>query len=442
MRMLRVPLLLLALLASCASSASEPDPTSVPTRHPQPRPESAGEVLMKLPPRPSLEEVMYSISSTLPVGGAFLAIRREEALREQAGLPPNPILNIFASRIDLADVGAGPNKYRVFLRERLETAGKREARVLTATGRLHEVTAEARVVRFSTARAAAGAHQRAAASQDLLALRRSAHRAAVELLAIQETLVEAGRQTASVLPLYRERVAALSTAVLEEEALLKSALRNLEGIISIAPGRFDGVRGDLLTSVALPVVADGPLIDRNPAVLFALAAKETAEAELHAAKAKATPDVTVGLEYEHNLEFDQRFNMIGFNVESALPILDTNTAGIRAAHAEVRRSRVRLAEVRASAAAGYAEAKDVAETLSRGAESRRSGVIPAREQEAEFARQAHEAGRTDRRPLLAAKLELLAAKVELTELEVRVATWNLDALALLGRAPEEWGGSR
>ena len=63
----------------------------------------------------------------------------------------------------------------------------------------------------------------------------------------------------------------------------------------------------------------------------ALAQQEIAEAELRAAKAKATPDVTVGVEYEYNREFDQSFNMVGLNLESDLPILDTNVAGIRAA---------------------------------------------------------------------------------------------------------------
>jgi len=438
---MRIPggsLLLLALVVSCTTAV----PEIPPPNRPPPQPAPAGEMRVNLPSRPSLDEVLISVQSTPPVGAAREALLREEALREQAGLPPNPILNVFASRIDLADVGGGPQKYRVFLRERLETAGKREARVLTATGRYHETLAESRAVMFRTARAAGGAQQRAVASQEMLALRGEALATSGELLAIEEKLVASGRRKASVLPEYRERVAAAKSAFLEEEARLKSALRNLEGILSISPGTLDGVRGNLLTSSSLPAAGDGPLIDENPAVLVAMAAQEIAEAELRAAKAKAYPDVTVGIDYEDNQEFGERLHMIGLNLEAELPVFDTNVAGIRAAHAEVRRTRIRFAEVRAAAAAGYAEAREVAGTLHRGVESRQTGVIPARRQEVEFARLAHDAGRTDRRPLLAADLALLTARIELTELQSRVAGWNLDALALIGREPSDWGPSQ
>lgn len=428
------PVLLLALVCACATSVSPPPPE----KSPPPRPIPSGEMRVNFASQPDLPEVLAAIKATPVVGASREAILREEALREQAGLPPNPILSLFVSQIELSDVGSGPHKYRVFLRERLETAGKRDARVLTGTGRYHEAMAEARVTRFLTARAAAGAHQRAVASQDLLALRREALVASRDLLLVEEMLVAAGRQKASVLPEHRERVAIIETAILEEEAKLKSALRNLEGIVSVAPGTFIGVRGGLLTSVALPVAGDGPLIDQSPAVRAVVAAQEVAEAKLRAAKAEAYPDVILGVEYEYNNQLGENYNLLGLNVEAALPVIDTNVAGIRAASAEVRRTRARFAEVRAAAAASYAEARDVAETLDLGVRSRRTGVIPAREEEVGFARSAFDAGRTDRRPLLAAELALLQARIDLTELMVRVAGWNLDALSLLGREPEEW----
>jgi outer membrane protein, heavy metal efflux system len=432
-----LPAIFVAILGACASGGEALRVTTPAA--PQPMAEGRpAPSIESLSESPDLAEVLAFIDQSPTVGVGREAVLREEALREQAGLPPNPILNLFANRIETDDILGGPDKYRVSLRERIETAGKRDARVQVGAGLVGEANAEVRALRFRSARAAAGAHQRAVSSRELRTLIAAARDSASALLAIEEQLVAAGREQASILPSARERVAALETELLEEEARSRSALRNLEGIVAAPPGAISAVGGDLLLGVRLPPAVEETFLDENPALEVARAAVETAEARMRAARASPWPDVTVGVDYEHARELGDQYGFLGVSLEADLPVLDTKGAAIRAAHADLRRARMLVAEVKATAGAAYAEAREVAETLSLGAKSRRTGVIPAREQEVEFARAAFRSGRTDLRPVLRAEFALLRARIDLVQLEERVAARNLDALALLGLDPEAW----
>jgi cobalt-zinc-cadmium efflux system outer membrane protein len=422
------------VLLGCATEAHRLEVAGSP-----PAPAPATE---PFPAKPSLVQVLSRIEGTPALIAAREAVSAARGDVRQAGLAPNPVLQVRGEKIDPEELDRGIQKRGFSVRERIETGGKREARVRVGEGRVGEALTATRASLLEAARAAAGAHQDAVLASWLLRLRREEARVAEELLALQSAKVRAGRLTESALPPLRIRLGELRTAALEEEARHRSALRRLEGSLALPPGTVREVLPPLVDDPALPEPATPALFQANPAIAVRRAALETTGARIREAEAGTVPDVTVGIGFEDAREpVEGRRQTLGLTVEAPLPVIDRNQGAILAAKAVARRAEALLRDEEARVRSEYAEAWEVASSLRRSRAAWEEQVVTARETDLGIARAALAAGRSDRAPVLEKELALLAARTRSAELAGGISRRVLDAWALLGRPVEEWRGS-
>jgi cobalt-zinc-cadmium efflux system outer membrane protein len=363
---------------------------------------------------------------------------------EQAELIPNPVLRVTADRVDLDDLGGGPQRYKVAVRERLETAGKREARTTVARERVAQSEEEVRAERFAVALAAARLHQTAVAARRLAAERRTALEAAEAVLALEASRVVAGRRPTSVLPSLRARVGTLRLALLAETERERTALRTLEGLLGAPPEAFSSAAGEPavdgdLPSATSPEVA-ASIEARSPEIATLRAMESRVRAEVDHAQRVAWPDVTVGIEIEDGRmsKEQDRDTAAGVFVEVPLPVADRNQGAIRASRAEERRTRTRQAEAAARLRGEYAGRLERIAALRASMRTCREEILPARERDLELARAEEAAGRTDRTRVLELRIARAEAVIVATGHLERIALARLDALAILGREPADW----
>jgi len=388
------------------------------------------------PSRPDLAAVLDRAQEAPLVYAAREQVLTELGLREQAGKIPNPVLRLAAERFDTGDLGGGVKRYTIRASERIETAGKRGARVEVAGKRAAEAEADVRVVRLAVGRAAAGAHQRALAAEESVRLRREALAAVRDLLELTERRVAEGRGAPADLPPLRSRAGLLRAGVAEEEARLGSALRSLEGILTLAPGSIAGATGSLLNTRNVPF---GGRNEDHPEVQVRAAAEETRRARSKEAEAGAWPDFVLGLGYEDFAgESGGRIRSVGVLFEMPLPLFDRNQGNIRASRSDLRRAEALTRDVRMKIATAHAEAVETARALETSREARRNEVIPALAEDLELARAAYRSGRTDLEPVLRARLTLAQEELAVVAIEERLAEKVLDALALSGLVPVTW----
>ncbi|MHC4933074.1 MAG: TolC family protein, partial [Planctomycetota bacterium] len=87
----------------------------------------------------------------------------------------------------------------------------------------------------------------------------------------------------------------------------------------------------------------------------------------------------------------------------------------------------------------YAEQLEEVKAFRANRDAYREDIVPARERLFDLARASYESGRESRIELLETRLALLRSRAELAAIERGIALGCVDALALLGRSPHEWG---
>jgi cobalt-zinc-cadmium efflux system outer membrane protein len=248
--------------------------------------------------------------------------------------------------------------------------------------------------------------------------------------------VAEGRGVPAELPPLRSRAGLLRAEVAEEEARLGSALRSLEGILTLPPGTLAGVSGPMLNASNAPL---GGSVDDHPEIDAREAAEETHRARSKEAEAGAWPDFVVGLSYE---DFDEqnggRVRSLGVMFEMPLPLFDRNQGSIRASRSELRRAETLTRDARLKIATAHAEAIETARALETSRQARRDEVIPALAEDLALAEAAYRSGRTDLAPVLDARLALAEEELAAVRVEERLAEKVLDALALSGLVPATW----
>ena len=417
---------LLLLVAACATAGVAPVEPIGATLAP------AALAPPVFPAEPDLLDVLARVEATPLLAARAADVERAEALVDQAGRPPNPVVGAYGEKIDVEELDRGIQKRGVRVSERFETAGKRDARVGVAEGRAGESAAALKAARIRLAMAATAAHQRALAGHRLLAAREAELRTVESLLALEEKRLAAGRGVEAPVVALRARAGRLRAAAAEEDAAVRGALRTLAGLLALPPGEIHGVRGRLLDLEDLPEIA-ADTVRENPDVLESTARLVTARAGERDARAKAWPDVTAGMGLENGREGEEHRTMLGLFVEAPLPVLDTNEGAIRAALAETQRITGEIASAEATAAAEFAARRETAEALARSRHVVEVDVVPAVERELALARAARRAGRTGDGEVVEAELALVVARRELIALDRAIALEIAAALALAGR---------
>jgi outer membrane protein TolC len=358
----------------------------------------------------------------------------------QAGLRPNPEVRLDNQSIAASGPyrGGSPVDTGVGLSQRIETAGKRQARV-EAAGRARELTGlDAEAVRLDLVREVVRAVAGAVAGARAVEIARERVRLADEVLRATHARVEAGRE-----PFVQQRRAevARETAAVgfersqREAAVLRRALSVLLAAprVEVAADRaawFDdiGPRPDPARAPALP---PGQL-DRVR--LDALIDQRRAELDLQ--RRNAVPDVTVNGVVSRFREASETAATTAFvlGLSVPLPVFDRNQGNILRAGAEMDRAEADAERGRLYLNAALADAERRLDQAWRAADSLRRTAQPAAEEAAGFAREGYAAGRFSLLEVLDAQRALSDVREQLNAALLEVQQVRADIARLRGRA--------
>jgi cobalt-zinc-cadmium efflux system outer membrane protein len=352
------------------------------------------------------EAVAYALAHNAELIAARREVDAARALVKQAGLKPNPKLDVSGSR----QINGKDNSLMVEGMLPLELGGRRAARVSVAerevevreqavADRERQLAAE---VRAKFGEALAGVLKLGFAEELLLASRRGYRLVVARVVEGRTAPLE---QNMVLVEVNRLRSVRETDAGAVEVAMLE--LRNLMGMSPEEPLRL---RGDFANMIdPLPPIAEATqrALAERPDVLAAHAAEALAEAQVEQARAEGRPDADLTAGYQRmNTGFPVNgisdagqlrpvqdvFHYVTFGVSISLPVRNKNQGSIEAAAAgaEAARRRREFLEltVRREVAAGYARYEHAA----RAAEIYRVGVRGQADANLEVVRKTYELG--------------------------------------------------
>ena len=436
----RVPLALLGAVLLATSLVFPVGAEPPPRRHPaQARPVAA--------PAP---DQLARLLVTSPEQAVGLALARAPILRSAeagrqaargdrvtAGLRPNPDAGFNAENIGGSGSYGGLSSLQATysLSQRIETGGKRQARIVAADRAVALTGLDVEALRLDLAREVVRALAEAVASGRAVEIARERVRLAEEVLRATRGRVEAGREA---FPQQRRAEVARETAAVflersEREAAV--ALRALSVLlatpaIEVMPARsawFDdpGPRPDPARAPTAPP----DQLDR--ARLDALIEQRRAELDLQ--RRNAVPDVTLGAGVRRFREAggDTAF-VLGLSVP--LPVFDRNQGNILRAGAELNRAEAEAERGRLYLDAALGDAERRLDQSWRAADSLRRIVLPAAEEAAAGAREGYAAGKFSLLEVLDAQRALSDAREQRNAALLEVQQLRADITRLRGRA--------
>lgn len=336
----------------------------------------------------------------------------------QATVLPNPNLslevdNAFGSGsyqgLDLAE-------QTLQVSQLVELGGKREARIAAANAGIGVARWEREAIRLQVLAETTAAFVTVLSAQSRLEILKAQSGAIERWMPLLQNRVEAG--ASSPAEISRAKVAAdLARVELERaKTALVTARRELALLMGLTDAKFGAVTGNLVR-VGAPPPLDRilKLAQENPQLTRFTALKAQRGAELSGARAKAIPDVTVGVGYRHYNETADS-GMI-FTLSVPLPVFDQNQGGIIEARESLRRAEAEEAVVRSALISQVGRAYDALKSSHDEVAILRGSTIP----DAKSAFGGIESGYSEGRYTL---LELLDAQSALTGTTLR----ELDAL--------------
>jgi len=267
-------------------------------------------------------------------------IRARDAAALQAGLPPNPDLDLelenFGGQDELQDLEGAETT--IALSQLIELGGKRSKRRQVASLEKELAGWDYRSSKLDVLAATARSFIQVLAAQQQVALNQELVSLAEKTQAAVGERVEAGK----VSPLENSRVqvelaAARSEANRAQRELAAARLR-LGAAWGMAPVKFDRVVGDLAAVQPLPpaeTVQD--LLADNPDLLRWQSERERHEAALALASSQALPDLSLKVGVRNFQDTDSNALMVGIQVP--LPFFNRNQGGVAEARAKLRKSR-------------------------------------------------------------------------------------------------------
>ncbi|MEP6706625.1 MAG: TolC family protein [Pyrinomonadaceae bacterium] len=352
------------------------------------------------------EAVTYALAHN----GELLAARKEieaaEALVRQAGLRPNPRLDVEGSR----QINGKDNSVMATAMLPLELGGRRPARIAVARRELevreHEVADRERSlaaeVRMKFGETLAQA-LKLAFTEELLANNRRGY----DLIAARVTEGATAPLEQNMALVELNRLRSMRENVEGKLAVLMLELRNLIGMPPEEPLRLRGDFSNLVAQPAPIAIETERALRERPDLLAVRAMENLAAARIEQARAAGRLDASVLAGYERmNSSFpvfgvDQNgqlqpvqdvFHFLKFGISLDLPVRDKNQGAIEAAvvEAEAARQRREFAEltVRREVAAAYAQYQSAARAM----EIFRVGVRDQAKANLDVVRQTYELG--------------------------------------------------
>ncbi|MFG1420712.1 TolC family protein [Roseixanthobacter liquoris] len=336
----------------------------------------------------------------------------------QAAALPNPNLSL---EVDNA-FGSGSyqgldlSEQTLQVSQLVELGGKREARIAAASAGVGVARWEREALRLQVLAETTAAFVAVLSAQRRLDILKGQADAIARWAPLLQNRVEAG--ASSPAEISRSKVAAnLAQVELERaKAALVTARRELALLMGASEAKFGPATGNL-ARVDLPPALDRILksAQENPQLTRFTALKAQRRAEMEGARARAVPDVTLGVGYRHYNETADSGMM--FTLSVPLPVLDRNEGGIVEAGESLRRAEAEEAVARSALISQVGRAYDsLKASYDEVAILRGGGLLDARS-----AFEGIQSGYSEGRYTL---LELLDAQSALTETALR----ELDAL--------------
>lgn len=380
-------------------------------------------------PTLTLEQALQRASSQNPTLAALqFESRAVEGLVEQAGLKPNPTLDISGENF----LGTGRTQgvrsleTTVQASQLIERGGKRAKRVALATRDRELVGAECALQRSDVLAATATAYIELLAAQERLALAKAPLALAQSTVAAVELRLGTGAASQAELARAKAALASAQGEVARGEAAVQAARTELASSwgSEAEPGLL--AEGCIQIPEKLPdQAALSGLLSRHPSLALQQATIASQRASLDLEKANAAQDISVG----GGLRFLRDGTDAAFVAEVSIPIAihNRNQGNIRAARERVSGAEQGLHAAQTRLRSRFAMAWQELSTAHTTARSLRREVLPAMQEAYDSVRKAYEVGQLPLINVIDAQRDLVAVQKEILEAE----TAYLAALARL-----------
>jgi cobalt-zinc-cadmium efflux system outer membrane protein len=434
-----VPILLLAL-SGCAD---------LPPLEPLPRPVEAGAAspLDRTPtgvghdPLPESGPLALDMSTMLDLLEKSPTLRAEREKVEvetgsviQASYMPNPSLKVEAEMIPFDDPSFDGSRNMVRVAQRIETAGKADARVALADAKRYTAEAMYFHERGKLMAAAASEFHAIRLTQDKIAVASNTAALTADLLKLATDLNEKGRLADQALIDARIAVAQADLAVLDLEAQLTRRLAALESLLGARPGLIKTCRGDGEDRFPQPdEAAREAILERNTELVLLDRQLTQARLDIHLQESMAWPDVTAGAAYARATELGgERDDFFKLFVEMPLPLVDRNQGRIMRAQAAERQAQAALEAAATRALNQWDGLARRHAALQKTRELYDQRLIPELKKGVAIARKAFESGRVTRQVSIQAALKLEQANLAVLDIHQQLSDIQSEMILLIG----------
>lgn len=376
------------------------------------------------PPDPlSLEAALARAAADNPsLRAAQPAVRAAEALADQAGLRPNPTLDLsLENALGTGGLrGTRALEATVQLSQTLERGDKRARRTALAHREREVATGEVALRHTEVLAAAAEAFITALAAQERRALADEPLRLARETLTAANARVQAGAAPAAEAARARAALATAETELAQAEASLARARVTLAASWGGSPDDVPAVAGRLHLPAALPDAASlRASLAGHPALALQRTAIDRERAALDLEQAQARQDVTVGGGVRFLREGNDAAFVAGLSVP--LPVRNRNQGAIRAAREHVAGAELQRDATEADLRARFTAAWQDLRAAHAAASRLRRDALPATEEAHASVRRAYEEGHLPFIDVLDAQRSLAALRRDLLDAETAYA---------------------
>ncbi len=376
----------------------------------------------------SSDLVRRALASNGELAAARIEIERARARLRQAGLRPNPTLDLEQTTGRYTGSG-GESETSIGVALPLDLGGKRRRRIELAQAELEAVEAEVADRERRLAAEVRSIHVEALAGLRELETTENLNNLDLQTTRFVQARVNEGETAPIELNLLRVEVDRLRSRRALVEGRLKATLLRLKGLAGIPTAEPLRLREDLFTAVlpAPPASLEAAFdiaLRHRPDLRLARLKEEVARAGLSLARANSTPDVTAFSRYTLNRSSyedtpvgvrNDRDRLLTFGVSIGIPVFNRNQGARAESAAAISQARMRReflesvvrAEVE-SAYARYQAAQAAVATFER-------GVIGRSNDNIRVVRAAYELGQFSITDLLNEQRRLVDSQRDFTE---------------------------
>ena len=339
-------------------------------------------------------------------------VRASEAAVLQAGVLPNPVLELGAENLANNRLREeGDRTLSLGFGQLIELGGKRAARMRLAESGRNVANWEYEAKRLEVLSATSQRFVEVVAAQQGLALAAESLQLAAQVADAVGKRVQAGK--VSPVEETKAQLAHAAARVESEQAKrqLAAARQRLSAVWAVAAPRFSEAAGDLERLPILPPYEDlVERVRRNPELVRWDAEAARRRAGIDAERAKAVGDITVSAGVRRFSQFDDNALVLGLSIP--LPIFDQNRGGILEAN---RRLDKALDEQRAAQSRLTVELAEVYQRLGAvGSEidALRTSILPGARSAYDAATKGYQLGRFGILDVLDAQRTLFQARAQ------------------------------